>query len=127
MHPAIRTLLILIAAAGVVFGGYVLVRQPPPPAAAPQTPAAPDGFQENGVLVRDNPGLKPGIWYLVYEKPGAPALALELHFDAESICADGPRQEVCDPEQFSSGTRVHLEGVREASTSVRVRTVSPAP
>lgn len=43
------------------------------------TPAAPAAmFDQEGNLVRNNPGMKAGVWYLVYEKPGQPALGSEL-------------------------------------------------
>ncbi|MGE5298318.1 MAG: GerMN domain-containing protein [Acidobacteriaceae bacterium] len=35
-------------------------------------------FAEHGVLIKDNPGLKPNVWYLSYEKPGQPALSVQL-------------------------------------------------
>lgn len=37
-------------------------------------------FQETGVLERDNFGLKPGTWYLMYQNPGSSALTIELVF-----------------------------------------------
>lgn len=37
-------------------------------------------FTETGVLVRDNPGLKPATWYLSYQSPGRAEEILELSF-----------------------------------------------
>ena len=77
-------------------------------------------FDETGHFVKDNPGLKPGVWYLVYEKPGAPALTAELMFNDKSICIWGGKSGPC-PEVFlprSSLTRVR--GVMTDSGAVRV-------
>lgn len=45
-------------------------------------------FIKTGNAVKDNPGFKPGVWYLVYEEPGAPGKNIELVFDVESPTAD---------------------------------------
>lgn len=77
-------------------------------------------FDETGHFVKDNPGLKPGVWYLIYEKPGAPALMAELVFDDKSTCVWGDRQGVC-PDVFlprSSLTRVR--GTLMQNGAVRV-------
>lgn len=53
---------------------------------AQNTDAVPSDFNRIGIVVFNNPGLKADTPYLVFEEPGAPALAKELVFDAESVC-----------------------------------------
>jgi len=48
-------------------------------------------FAETGVLIINNPGLKEDTFYLVYEKPGAPALSQELSFESVTDCFSGAR------------------------------------
>jgi hypothetical protein len=77
-------------------------------------------FDEMGHFVKDNPGLKPNVWYLVYEKPGAPAMTIELVFDSGSVCIWGEKLGIC-PDVFlprSSLTRVR--GVLIPNGAVRV-------
>lgn len=81
-------------------------------------------FDEVGHFVKDNPGLKPGVWYLIYEKPGAAALSAELIFDDKSVCTWGGERGPC-PEVFlprSSLTRVR--GVLTQDGAVRVTIAS---
>jgi hypothetical protein len=40
-------------------------------------------FSKEGVLIKNNPGLKPNVWYLSYEEQGKPALVAELAFNAQ--------------------------------------------
>jgi hypothetical protein len=44
-------------------------------------------FSKAGVVVQDNPGYEPGVPFLIYEEPGAPALTKKLLFIGESFCA----------------------------------------
>ncbi|WP_366535671.1 hypothetical protein, partial [Streptococcus pneumoniae] len=32
-------------------------------------------FIHDGVVLKDNPGFTPGVWYLSYEEPGSPGLS----------------------------------------------------
>src|SRR5688572_21898136 len=43
-------------------------------------------FRKPGILMRNNPGLKPDTWYLNYEQPGQPGLKAELLIDSQSLC-----------------------------------------
>src|SRR3989338_3983077 len=61
--------ILIIALAGVL----VFVKMP-----APVDEPVQIGFSQEGTVVKDNPGLKAGVWYLVYEKSGSPALTKEL-------------------------------------------------
>lgn len=41
-----------------------------------------NAFSSEGNVMRNNPGQKPNVWYFVYERPGAPALSLELDLNS---------------------------------------------
>lgn len=72
-------------------------------------------FEETGNLIRNNPGLKPNVWYFLYEKPGAPAIAVEILFDSGSICISGANRTACSENTFAEGERVNIKGSRERS------------
>lgn len=76
-------------------------------------------FTESGNLVKNNPGLKPEVWYLVYEAPGSPALSKELQFDDKTMCGTT----TCNPATFSQGERVRITGIIQGDTII-VRTVT---
>lgn len=79
-------------------------------------------FSHNGNMVNYNPGLKPGIWHLVYEEPGSPGLSTQLIFNKESVCKKGGIPHSCD-QPFEQGARVHVEGIKKGST-VYVQTLT---
>ena len=86
------------------------------PKPAPETDAMPRSminFEESGHLVKDNPGLKPGIWYLVYEAPGAPALTVELLFDQNSYCVYDGTQGTCSDVLLPSSALTEIKGFEE--------------
>ncbi|PIR41472.1 MAG: hypothetical protein COV31_01190 [Candidatus Yanofskybacteria bacterium CG10_big_fil_rev_8_21_14_0_10_46_23] len=68
---------------------------------------SPVNFTQEGNVVRDNPGFKPGVWYLVYEQSGSSALTKEL--DLADIA----------PLPLQNGEQVHVEG-RERAGVVKV-------
>lgn len=68
-------------------------------------------FDETGHFVKDNPGLKPGVWYLVYEKPGSPALYKELVFDNQSVCMLNGKQGTCPDVFFPSSALTQVRGM----------------
>lgn len=70
----------------------------------------PDNFEATGNVIKDNPGLIPGTWYLSYETPGRPALTFRLSFQGG------------EPPLFQ-GERVTVHGFEENNTLV-VRGVS---
>ncbi len=77
-------------------------------------------FDRTGNLVRDNPGLPLGVWFLLYEAPGAPALTAELMFTTASQCiADGASMD-CD--DIEVGTRARVRGA-EVDGVVQVATL----
>lgn len=69
-------------------------------------------FFAEGNLVKDNPGMMPGTWYLVYEEPGFAALSVPLLFDTESKCGLARELRQCDI-RLLQGDRVSVEGVRD--------------
>ncbi|MDO9445928.1 MAG: hypothetical protein Q7K37_11485 [Dehalococcoidia bacterium] len=91
---------------------------PSPTVAEPPAPTPQIDFERTGNLVRDNPGLPPGVWFLLYEEPGAPALTAELEFAAESSCVAEAQVIPCDA--LEPGSRVVVAGVQSGQ---RVRVV----
>ncbi len=67
-------------------------------------------FTQTGNLIKDNPGLKPGVWYLSYEASGKPAQNVELSFDANSACMFSGTMVPCQQADLQVGTRVTVEG-----------------
>ncbi len=66
-----------------------------------------------GHLVKDNPGLKVGVWYLVYEKPGTPALTVELLFDEKSVCKFNNQTGKCPDVLLPSSALTKVEGAEK--------------
>lgn len=56
-------------------------------------------FQETGVLERNNPGLKPGTWYLSYQSLGNPVLSIELSGVGTGVFIVGDRVSVTGTKQ----------------------------
>jgi hypothetical protein len=83
---------------------------PSPTVAEPPTTTPQIDFERTGNLVRNNPGLPPGVWFLLYEEPGATALTVELEFAAESSCVIEVQATACDV--LEPGSRVVVAGVR---------------
>ena len=75
-------------------------------------------FAGDGHIVKDGAGLKPGVWYLSYEKAGA-ATNTELVFSNESVCAGKTASGQCQPSLFIKGRAAHVEGI-VSDGSVRV-------
>jgi hypothetical protein len=72
-------------------------------------------FTRTGHLVKDNPGLKPGTWYLLYEMPGSPALTAELKFDSNSLLFVNDKSQPYDESLLYQGFPVTIEGVMKDS------------
>ncbi len=79
----------------------------------PVMPAATStvAFSAMGNLVKDNPGFTPGVWYLVYEKPGNPGMAVQLSLDASSSCTISGRTSSCTGANLVVGDRVTVDGI----------------
>lgn len=75
-------------------------------------------FAHEGNLLKDNPGLEPGVWYLSFDMPGSPELSVPLVFDHDTRCGSEGMLTVCNIS-FEQGQRVRVEGMR-AGDIVRV-------
>lgn len=110
MKKVIPLILILILAiAGIFLLNRSNDRDATPGTSPTSTPAS-AAFEGEGVLARNNPGLKPGVWYLVTEQTGAPALSYELSFTTASTCTVGASAANCLNLTIENGQRVHVEG-----------------
>lgn len=121
---AIIAAVLLIGVVGIGYYLYVSRAKPaqapssPPPAARDQ---ATDNFSKTGNLIRNNPGMKPGLWYLVFDEPGAPASSVELAFTGKSRCIIGSYDGACTESLLILGARVEVIGFR-VGTQVFVHT-----
>ncbi len=79
-----------------------------------------DIFANTGVLIKDNPGFKPGVWYLSYEQTGSAALSAELRFNSASRCYGPNLSGSCDTAKLFKGDRVFITGLWEESTKTPV-------
>ena len=73
-------------------------------------------FLEKGNLIINNPGFPEGIWHLVYEKEGSPALNTALSFNEYSLCIVEEEEIDCEPEFFKAGASVEVKGVENNGT-----------
>jgi hypothetical protein len=88
----------------------------PAPAQPADVPVAGADFDKTGVIVRNNPGLPPNTWYVIYQEAGKPGLNKALAFDGKSRCISTQREETaCDPATLSSGQHVALQGALSGS------------
>lgn len=62
-------------------------------------------FTEEGNLTQ-----KGGVWSVVYEKPGKPALTKILSFDNLSECFLSCDKTICDTSKLTTGERVRIGG-----------------
>jgi len=69
-------------------------------------------FEETGTLTRNTPGLTPGVWYLLYEETGNPALTMRLSFEDAQCVVNGERG-ACERSVFENGLSVTIRGDRE--------------
>jgi len=72
-----------------------------------------DNFSETGNLVLDNPGLEPGVPYLIYEEPGSPALSVKLSFREGTSCFVNGQELECSEIEIASGDRVEAKGLEK--------------
>ena len=84
------------------------ISRPPISPSNPPKPPAGEVFAHDGVVIKDNPGFKPGVWYLSYEEPGSPGLSVALDLNA-----------VPAPYIYlEQGKSVHVEGTLEGSVVI---------
>jgi len=126
-------IVVVILVAVAIFLYFSRIRQaavPPPPPSPIETPSptqtpvtlSDDRFYAIGALAKDKPGMKAGVWYLVYDAADGSSQDIELVFTAESQCTIGSRTEACALQSLVRGARVEVVGNRTDS-QVRVRTL----
>ncbi len=69
-------------------------------------------FEETGNLTRNIPGQPENVWLLIYERPGAPALTVELEFISKSECFN-PERVSCDQIKLNIGDRASVKGNKQ--------------
>ncbi|MBD3208543.1 MAG: hypothetical protein GF370_03765 [Candidatus Nealsonbacteria bacterium] len=116
-RPSTAVFILMIALLAGTVGGIIYFQsdsQLPEERPVVNPPDKEINFSQQGNLVRDNPGLKPDTWYLVYERPGEPGLTKELIFNQESICMNGVREECVELlTEEMIGERVMVKGIDE--------------
>lgn len=79
-----------------------------------------DSFRQNGNLIKDNPGLPPGVWYLSFDSPGKAGNIVPIVLSSTHCTnTDGT---LCTTEELTSGMRVRILGAEEGK-SVTVRRI----
>ncbi|MFH0852008.1 MAG: hypothetical protein V1845_00135 [bacterium] len=78
------------------------------------------GFSHTGNLVKNNPGMERGMWYLLYENPGQAALTAKLVFSGGSLCTIAGKESVCNVSKLGVGNRVTVDG-RLSNGTVQVQ------
>ena len=120
------TILVFIIAAigtGVYFGFFFKKGAPANPPTNEKTSDV--NFEKIGNLIKNNPGLKPDVWYLTHEEPDKPALNTELVMDLNSACLYGMDRELpCATLDFDQGERIKVTGT-EKDGVVTVKTLMP--
>lgn len=69
-------------------------------------------FDRTGNLARNNAGLKPDTWYLIFEVPGQAASTTELTFTTTSTCITAATSSVCNPQNLQNGQRARVQGTQ---------------
>lgn len=82
---------------------------------APSQAVSGDFNKSGNIVPRDSEGSVPQ-WKLIYEEPGAPALAADLVFTKDSECEDAGGTISCASSSFESGMRVHITGKNVSGT-----------
>ena len=83
-------------------------------------------FAKAGAITVNNPGLKPGVPYLVYEEPGKPAVTQQLVINEMSVCVSGTGSLPCvamsvSPDVAFHGKQAVVEGIIDGDVvAVRV-------
>jgi|GEM_PF-6829339 hypothetical protein len=94
-------------AAQVLWGGSLAA----PTVAEPTFKTMKYDFRETGNMARLHPELNGGRWFLIYERPGAPAIPVRLAFSDMTRCLKhGVRVPSCLTVELPDGVHVHVEG-----------------
>jgi len=108
------TLILLIGGAYYWFVWRTPRQNATPPMVSLDQPGT-NNFSKAGTIVRNNPGMKPDTWYLVYDESGAPARSVELLLTPESRCMIGSFDGRCTDALLVSGSRVEIVGYQAGS------------
>lgn len=114
-------IVVLLLIAGTLYGGAQRMKVQKVEVEAQAT-----DFAEVGTITVNNPGQGQGVMYLVYEKPGAPALSKELQLDELSVCASGSGAAPCMAMSVTfdaafHGRRAIVEGILLGENALLVR------
>lgn len=99
---------ILLLAVAITGGLYAFQRFSPE---NPELTRPEINFRETGTIVVNNPGQTSGVWYLLREEPGAPALSSELRFTDTSVCRLNDQIQNCQQLNVPNGQQAYVEGV----------------
>lgn len=115
--PIIAIIALVIAIGGAAYIGqkYFVSKPTPPPILAPiPKPSLEINFSEVGNILNWDVQTESYTddWTLLYEKPGNPAISVNLNFNENSLCDIGEGDELCDKNKFSNGDRAKVEGNR---------------
>lgn len=77
------------------------------------TPPVSYDIDQSGTLVRNTPGLTPGMWYLLYDEPNMEDLTMRLSFNDETVCIQGETRGPCERSVFENDLKVIVRGDRQ--------------
>lgn len=114
--------LVIILAAAYAGWMYIPSFNPPPNNQGNNNGGNPPvtDYQQNGILVRNNPGMKEGVWFLIWEAPGAPGNQTELAFGPGSTCQVGGSKVDCGAMDVPNGTKAAVSGTKKSGSLVTV-------
>lgn len=69
--------------------------------------------EETGTLMRNTPGLTPGVWYISYEETGEPAFTKRLSFAENAECIVRGQRSACPRSIFEQDLLVTVRGTDE--------------
>lgn len=70
-------------------------------------------FDQRGMLTRNEPGLTPGVWYLMYGEANETAVPVRIMFDENSECITSAGRGACERSIFEDGLKVEIRGSRQ--------------
>ena len=107
----------IVLVIGIILGGSGVYgyQQYLMPAPAPQPLAeikveANETVSASGILVKDQPDLKPGVWFVSFSENGQD-LAVELGFDDQSRCFGKTSSGKCAPDKFAPNREIEVKGI----------------
>lgn len=117
--PIIIIAISAVVVAGIGYGAYHFFSQKPTslpvgpsalPNVAPKTLEI--NFSETGNLLNWDSQTETYTenWTLLYEKPGNPAISVDLVFNEASFCDLGEEKKLCDKSKLNNGDRAQVEG-----------------